>query len=169
MAVREGRPGPKEVRIADCSSVRVFDNPAPNCPHGKAWRESDYDTVDSNVKALMCPRDGCEAIEYHPHAGKHITLKVPRSFQNRQPITELYRDIALGAGTNVSARMREIISEAVIDWGWEDADGEVLPTPLENWAKVGSVLEQSELWWIIRALIVGGDPNASPEGNSNGT
>ncbi len=182
MPVAVGRPPSQELRIDDCSSVKVFDNPAPQCPHGLSWRESDYEEVNPKVKALMCKRDACEAIEYHPHAEKHIVLKIPRSFMERQPLTELYTQ-AITAGfsativsefgqrASVVGRMKEIISKCVLEWGWTDNEGEILPLPSVDWDAVSSVLEQSEFWWIIRTLLAGGDPNAAAAtlGNSEGT
>lgn len=176
MTIKEGRPPDRTIRIEDCSSVKVFDNPSPRCPHGKNWRESDYDKQPSNIKALMCPQDGCEAIEYHPHAGKHIVVRVPRSFKERQPLTDLYAEAvtagfsqvsidAFGRRVSVQDRLREIISNAVQGWDWEDKDGNELPLPAADWDAVVSVLEQPELWWIIRAMLSGGDPDTITQGN----
>jgi len=176
------RPKTREVRIDDCSSVKVFDNPAPRCPHGKNWQESDYEIVAPAVRQLMCPRHECRAVEYHPHAGKFISLAIPRSFRDRQPVSELFAASVtsavagtlvdeIGRKQSVNDRLRDMLEKYVLSWDWEDSEDQVLPLPNVNWDAVIGTLEQSELWWIVRAVVVGGDPEniGVASGNSTGS
>lgn len=185
---QRSRPGITRVRIDDCGSVKLFDNAAARCPHGKAWRESDYDTAPAAAKQLMCEFDTCLAVEHHPHVGEHIVLRVPRSYAARRPITDLIQLTAdngapLRSGKTVTDVLDEIIAAAVEEWGWTGDCSEEpygicaaqgvcqytdspLPLPKGDPDVVAAHLTSSEMWWIVNAVMSNGDPSAVDSGKA---
>jgi hypothetical protein len=157
----KGRPPARTFTIADCSSVVLYDNPAPRCPHDLRWRESDADLMVPEAQALMCTE--CESTEYHPHEGESITLLQPRSIGGRQPLRAIYAAaLAQDAGEPRADGFIEdlinAVSGSVSAWTWTDPDGGLLPLPSEDWPAVARGLEYSEVLWIIEAALRGADP-----------
>tara|TARA_R110000824_G_scaffold68237_8_gene176643 strand:+ start:680 stop:1270 length:591 start_codon:yes stop_codon:yes gene_type:complete len=184
---QRGRPGIARVRIDDCRSVKLFDNPADRCPHGKSWRESDFETAAANVKALMCDFDTCEAVEFYPHVGEHVVLRVPRTFAARRPVMRLVERT-----TNPDASQQqlvdtlmEIVSGAVEEWTWTGSCDEApygacevkrscqyaaakLPLPSADPGLVEAHLQSSEMWFIVNAVMAQGDPYEADAGKVSG-
>jgi len=176
-------------RIEDCRNARVFDNPAPKCPHDLMWRESDHALAPEEIRKLQCPVEACAATEYFPHDGEHLVIRTYRLLRDREPLQKLI--IQLAGGTNAAERvamgvkdaetgqvLRELLAGGVEDWGWTGADCRAstcvtdhaapLPTPAEDWDAVWAHLEMSELMWIANALVAGGDPRAAAVAAGNG-
>ncbi len=186
--LKRSRPSISRVRIDDCGSVKLFDNPAARCPHGKAWRESDYETAPAEAKTMMCEFTSCLAVEHHPHVGEHIVLRIPRTFEGRRPITDLIQLTAdngapLPTGKTITDVLMEIIAGAVDEWSWTgdcaerpygicvaqgtcQYTGDPLPLPKGDPITVGAHLAASEMWWIINAVLGGGDPSAAKPGKA---
>jgi hypothetical protein len=171
-----GRRPPRVMEIADCRSCVIIANGAAACPHGLFWRESDADLLDPKLSERMCTEDECAAIEYRPHAGESVTLKVPRSYKaiedlrNRllpppapEVAAEEGAEVAPVVDTPRSATERslEIIAEAVLAWTWTGVEpDEVLPLPSEDMDRFKAELEPAEILWLSEAILSRGDPRA---------
>lgn len=164
MPRHKGRPNERQVTIADCASVMLYDNPAPLCPHGLRWRDSDTAriTVAEYVDS-MCTAPACEATEYHPHDGESITIVQPRTFGGRDPLRSVYlAALAVDGGAPQPAgfvdELTQAVKDSVIAWTWTGRDGALLPLPSADWDEVARHIEYGEVLWIIEAALRGADP-----------
>lgn len=164
------------VTIDDCSWVKLFDNPAPKCTHDLHWRESDYDDMPAEVQAKMCNERACAAVEFHPHRGESVTLRVYRTVGDRQLLSQLGSALAGDIGAVVSlgvkdasiqALMGDVLARHVEAWTWTAYD-EPLPLPSEDWPRVWESLEMSELMSLVNAVQVGGQPIDALRAMGNG-
>lgn len=160
-------PGPRVVTIEDCRSAVVQDDLEPRCPHGKVWRESDYMILAPALRKERCSMTECAAIEYRPHEGERIVLKVPRSIGARRPLTQMIINTLGGDG--FEANMQSVLADCVQDWTWtgrSDSEAEegieptLLPLPSRDWERVVDCLSFGEMMWIVNAVVASGDPVA---------
>lgn len=165
------------VTIDDCSWVKLFDNPAAQCPHRLHWRESDYDDMPPTIQAKMCSERECAAVEFHPHRGESVTIRVYRTVGDRQLLSQLGSALAGDAGALVSLGVKDasvqtlmgkVLARHVEAWTWTDADGDLLPLPSDDWDRVWSSLEMSELMSLVNAVQVGGQPIDALRAMGNG-
>ena len=162
------RPPQRQIRIDDCRTARIIDNPTPQCPHGKLWRTSTVALLPRQVRAAFCEVEACAASEYTPQAGHYVVLRPLRTFAERRAVNELLNNGAKGADGRLAPvlseaeceqRIRDTLATAVIDWNWTGADGEPLPLPGSDWAAVTEGLEQAEVMWLLYAAYHGADPD----------
>lgn len=158
-------PGSRTVAIEDCRSAVVQDDLEPRCPHGKVWREGDYMILPAALRKERCQMTECAAVEYRPHEGQRIVLKVPRSVAARRPLTQMILNTLGGAG--FEGNLQSVLSDCVQDWTWtgrtdDEADAGIepsaLPLPSADWERVAECVSFPEMMWIINALVAGGDP-----------
>ncbi len=167
----------KIVKIVDCEWVKVFDNPAPRCPHGLRWRESDYEEMPPEVREQMCNERACQAVEFHPHRGESVDIRVYRAVGDRQALSELGMMLIGDEGALVSMgikgdaiqrKMGEVLAAHIEAWTWTGIDGEPLPLPSKDWSAVWAQLEMSELMGLVNAVQVGGVPTDALRAIKNG-
>ena len=166
-------PGSQLVAIEDCRSAIVQVNPSPRCPHDKVWRESDYLILTPAQRKERCLQTECAAVEYRPHEGERIVLKVPRTLGARRPLTQMIINTLGGDG--FEGNLRGVLEQYVTGWTWtgrtdDEADNDVdpapLPLPSADWERVADCLSFNEMMWIVNAVLAGGDPagKAATEG-----
>ena len=179
MPVSNGRP-PDSITIADCGSAVLYANPAPACPHGKAWRESGYDTMDDALQAMQCDADPpCEATEYRPQAGRSVTFNAARSFKGRHDMMLILRaseaqpDTLEGRAAAIDdslERAWQLIAANVTAWTWVGAGDQPLPLPnAAGRAACEAALEAGEVMWLSEAIVQRGDPRQVRAERGNGS
>lgn len=95
--------------------------------------------------------------EYHPHAGKHVTMKRKISSQGLATTLKFAALGRKGVATdeegaeqfsNLLLETAEVLAENVLDWTWEDEEGKPYPKPHGS-PKVLAGLHIQELMYLV--------------------